>query len=141
MPAPTVLHRSERGGPGARDDGPGHHAGAVAWRSAARVAYVARMAEDVGHLARGCILRRMPRMQVYLPDDLYKLVKKGHLPASELLQNAVRAEVRRRQLLAEGEKYVAELLAQVGEPTARQRQRASETTRQIVGHRRRRQVG
>jgi post-segregation antitoxin (ccd killing protein) len=80
-------------------------------------------------------------MQVYLPDDLYKLVKKGHLPASELLQGAVRAEVRRRQLLAEGEKYVAELVAEVGEPTVRQRLRASATTRQIVGHRRRRQVG
>jgi hypothetical protein len=41
-------------------------------------------------------------MQVYLPDDLYDLVKKRRLPASELLQDAVRAEVRRRQLLEEG---------------------------------------
>jgi hypothetical protein len=31
-------------------------------------------------------------MQVYLPDDLYKHVKTGHLPASELLQQAVRAD-------------------------------------------------
>ncbi len=83
----------------------------------------------------------MPRMQVYLPDDLYKLVKKGRLPASELLQGAVRAEVRRRELLAEGDKYVAELVTQVGEPTARQRMRAGAITRQIVGRRRRRQVG
>ena len=79
-------------------------------------------------------------MQVYLPDDLYKLVKMGHLPASELLQNAVRAEVRRRELLAKGDRYVAELVAQVGEPTARQLRRASAITRQIVG-RRRRKVG
>ena len=79
-------------------------------------------------------------MQVYLPEDLYKLVKKGHLPASELLQDAVRAEVRRRELLAEGDKYVAELIAQVGEPTARQRLRASAMTQQIVV-RRRRKVG
>ena len=83
----------------------------------------------------------MPRMQVYLPDDLYKLVKKGRLPASELLQDAVRAEVRRRELLAEGDKYVAELAVQVGEPTGRQRLRAGVVTRQIVGRRRRRQVG
>ena len=34
-------------------------------------------------------------MQVYLPDELYRLVKKRRLPASELLQSAVRAEVRR----------------------------------------------
>ena len=82
----------------------------------------------------------MPRMQVYLPEDLYKLVKKGHLPASELLQDAVRAEVRRRELLAEGDKYVAELVAQVGEPTARHRLRANAISQQIVG-RRRRKVG
>jgi post-segregation antitoxin (ccd killing protein) len=90
---------------------------------------------------RGCIIRRMPQMQVYLPDDLYKLVKKGRLPASELLQDAVRAEVRRRELLAEGDKYVAELKAQVGEPTTRQRLRARAITRQIVGRGRGRQVG
>ena len=42
----------------------------------------------------------MPRMQVYLPDELYNLVKKRRLPASELLQKAVRAELRRRDLLA-----------------------------------------
>lgn len=80
-------------------------------------------------------------MQVYLPDDLYKQVKKGRLPASELLQDAVRAEVRRRELLAEGDKYVAELVTEVGEPSARQRQRAGGIARQIVAQRRRRQVG
>ena len=52
-------------------------------------------------------------MQVYLPDDLYKLVKKGRLPASELLQNAVRAEVRRRQLMRESDLYLAELAAEM----------------------------
>jgi len=76
-------------------------------------------------------------MQVYLPDDLYKLVKKGRLPASELLQGAVRAEVRRRELLVEGDKYLEELVAQVGEPTLRHRVRASAITRQIAGRRRR----
>jgi post-segregation antitoxin (ccd killing protein) len=83
----------------------------------------------------------MPRMQVYLPDDLYRLVKKGRLPASELLQNAVRAEVRRRQLLAAGDKYVAELVAEVGEPTARHRSHAGAITRRIAARRRRRRAG
>jgi hypothetical protein len=82
----------------------------------------------------------MPRMQVYLPDDLYKLVKKGRLPASELLQNAVRTEVRRRELLAAGDRYVAELMAQVGEPTARQRVRAGAIIQQIAPRGRRRQA-
>ena len=31
-------------------------------------------------------------MQLYLPDDLYEMVKARGLPASELLQKAVRAE-------------------------------------------------
>ena len=82
----------------------------------------------------------MPRMQVYLPDDLYELVKARRLPASELLQVAVRAEVRRLELLAEGDKYLAELMAQVGKPTARQRARARAVAQQIVG-RTRRKVG
>jgi len=76
-------------------------------------------------------------MQVYLPDDLYKLVKKGRLPASELLQNAVRAEVRRRQLMRESDLYLAELAAEVGEPTARQRARADALAERIVRRTRR----
>ena len=79
-------------------------------------------------------------MQVYLPDELYELVKARRLPASELLQDAVRAEVRRLELLAEGDKYLAELVAQVGKPTARQLARARAVAQQIVG-RTRRKVG
>ena len=63
------------------------------------------------------MLRRMPRMQVYLPQDLYDQVKGRGLPASELLQAAVRAEVRRQALLEEGDRYLGELEAEVGEPT------------------------
>jgi hypothetical protein len=60
----------------------------------------------------------MPRMQVYLPDDLHQAVKDRNLPASELLQQAVRVELRRLDLLAETDRYLAELLGEVGEPTA-----------------------
>jgi post-segregation antitoxin (ccd killing protein) len=66
----------------------------------------------------------MPRMQVYLPDDLYGAVKKRRLPASELLQNAVRAELRRLDLLAASDRYVAELISEVGQPSPRERARA-----------------
>ncbi len=66
---------------------------------------------------------RMPRMQVYLPDDLYKRVKAHGLPVSELLQGAIQAELRRQELLAETERYLAELIAEVGEPTAAERAR------------------
>ena len=99
---------------------------------------LARAAERrVARVVRGCIVRRMPRMQVYLPDELYALVKKRRLPASELLQEAVRAEIRRRQLLAEGDKYVAELSAEVGKPTARQRAAATAVVKKLVARPRR----
>ena len=55
-------------------------------------------------------------MQVYLPDELYRAVKERRLPASELLQNAVRAELRRQELLAETDRYIDELTQEVGEP-------------------------
>jgi hypothetical protein len=67
----------------------------------------------------------MPRMQIYLPDDLYSAVKKRRLPASELLQNAVRAELRRLDLLAETDRYVAGLISEVGHPSPRQQARAT----------------
>lgn len=59
---------------------------------------------------------RMPRMQVYLPEPLYAEVKSRKLRVSELLQEAIRVEIRRRDLVAEGQRYVAELRAEVGEP-------------------------
>jgi post-segregation antitoxin (ccd killing protein) len=76
----------------------------------------------------------MPRIQVYLPEDLYQEVKTRRLPASELLQEAVRAELRRRQLLEETDAYLAELVAEVGEPSADDVARAEEITRRILDH-------
>jgi hypothetical protein len=75
----------------------------------------------------------MPRMQVYLPSDLYELVKDRRLPASELLQDAVRAEVRRRKLQAASRRYTTALAADVGQPTPRQRSRAVAVARRIAG--------
>ena len=70
-------------------------------------------------------------MQLYLPDDLYDLVKDRGLPASELLQKAVRAEVRRLDLLAETDQYVAKLIAEVGPPSARDREQARSVARRL----------
>jgi hypothetical protein len=74
----------------------------------------------------------MPRMQVYLPDDLYRLVKKRRLPASELLQSAVREEVRRRDLLSETDRFTASLIAEVGEPGTVERSRAKALAQRIA---------
>jgi post-segregation antitoxin (ccd killing protein) len=70
-------------------------------------------------------------MQVYLPDDLYDLVKARGLPASELLQKAVRAEVRRLDLLAETDRYLATLIKEVGPPSAKERERAAAVARRL----------
>lgn len=80
-------------------------------------------------------------MQVYLPDDLYKLVKKRRLPASELLQGAVRAEVRKRELMREADRYIVDLTAEVGEPSTRQRARAEALAQRIALRRRPRKTG
>lgn len=63
----------------------------------------------------------MPRIQIYLPDDLYKEAKTRELPVSEMLQKAVRAEVRRRDLIKAGEEYLAELRQEVAESSAEER--------------------
>lgn len=67
----------------------------------------------------------MPRLQVYLPDELYDALKARSLPASELLQDAVRAELRRRNLEEKTDAYVADLIAEVGEPTAKELAKAA----------------
>jgi hypothetical protein len=74
-------------------------------------------------------------MQVYLPDDLYQAVKEELLPASELLQEAVRSELRRRELVAMSEQYTAELAKRLGQPTSRQRTKAAAVARRIAARR------
>lgn len=82
----------------------------------------------------------MPRMQVYLPDELYKAVKERHLPASELLQDAVRAELRRQELLAEADRYIEDLANEVGQPSAETAERAARLAGEIQGRRRARKA-
>lgn len=77
--------------------------------------------------------RRMPRMQVYLPEALYTQVKARGLPVSELLQHAIRAEVRRQDVLAETDRYVRDLVKEVGSPSAAQRSRAAAIARRLAG--------
>ncbi len=74
----------------------------------------------------------MPRMQVYLPEDLYNALKERGLPASELLQEAVRAELRRQALLDETDTYLSELIEEVGEPTSDEVARAETIARRLT---------
>ena len=73
----------------------------------------------------------MPRMQVYLPEDLYRVVKDRGLPASELLQRAVQAEVRRQGLLEETDRYLQDLVAEVGAPNADTMAKADALSRRV----------
>ena len=77
------------------------------------------------------MVRRMPRVQVYLPDDLHDELKKRGLPASELLQIALRAELERQDALDETARYLEELVAEVGEPSTRQQSRADAIARRV----------
>lgn len=78
-----------------------------------------------------CMVRRMPRVQVYLPEDLHAQLKERGLPASELLQVALRAELERRDALDATAQYLEELAAEVGEPSQHQRTRAEAVARRI----------
>jgi hypothetical protein len=73
----------------------------------------------------------MPRMQVYLPDDLYRAVKDRGLPASDLLRRAVLAELRRQTILEETARYVGDLVAEVGPPDEAALAKAEAVARQI----------
>jgi len=75
----------------------------------------------------------MPRLQVYLPDELYRVVKERELPASELLQSAVRAELRRLELLEATDRYLSELVDEVGEPSPASVGRAERLARRVQG--------
>lgn len=69
---------------------------------------------------------------MYLPDELYRIVKKRQLPVSELLQTAVRAELHRQARLVETDRYLAELFGEVGEPSAEAWAQAEALSRRIL---------
>jgi len=71
-------------------------------------------------------------MQVYLPEALYEQVKARALPVSELLQKALQSELRRLELLAETDRYLADLIKEVGAPGPVQRSRAGGVARRLA---------
>ena len=99
-----------------------------------------RVSSDGNDRAHDRRMKRMPRMRLYLPHDLYRLVKSRGLPVSELLQQAVRAELRRLDLLDENARYLKELEADVGEPTLAERTLAKAVVKRLA-KRARRKVG
>ncbi|GAC1414094.1 MAG: hypothetical protein NVSMB57_09660 [Actinomycetota bacterium] len=83
-------------------------------------------------------------MQVYLPEDLYNEVKKRGLPASELLQRSIRAEVRIQAAESETDRYLTDVIAEVGEPSAKEWEEAKAFVHRLAkrpAKRRRRRAG
>lgn len=70
---------------------------------------------------------------MYLPDELHRQVKQEGLPVSEILQEALREELTRREKLAAIDEFLEELVADVGEPTAEEYARAERLAAQIRG--------
>jgi len=76
----------------------------------------------------------MPRLQVYLPLDLYKKVKQLKLSPSELLQRALREEIERVEKTAALDELLEEAWREVGEPTAKEKARARALVDRINKH-------
>jgi hypothetical protein len=77
----------------------------------------------------------MPRIQVYLPDDLHRAVKRLELSPSELLQKAVRSELERRDKIAELDRYIEELEREVpSKPTPEEKAHNDALLRRIERH-------
>ena len=83
----------------------------------------------------------MPRIQVYLPDDLHREVKRLGVSPSELLQDAVRSELQRRQQLARLDEYLGALEEEVGKPTRAEKARADAVVRRMTRARTARRAG
>jgi hypothetical protein len=73
-------------------------------------------------------------MQIYLPDDLYAEVKTRKLPASELLQRAIRAEIRREELILAAGEFLEDAIHEYGEPSPEDLARAEEFAARVKAH-------
>lgn len=67
----------------------------------------------------------MPRMSIWLPEDLHRAVKELGLPVSELAQDAVVAELERRRKVAALDAYLDELDGDLGAATDEERAQAA----------------
>ncbi len=77
---------------------------------------------------------RMPRVHVYLPDDLYSAMRDREWSPSKMLQDALRTELRREELVAEMQRYVDELTEEIGEPTAEAMRYAESIVQKVKSH-------
>lgn len=58
---------------------------------------------------RVCIMMRMARVNIYLPDELYRRAKRAKLNVSELSQRAIREELLRDKRMQALEEWLGDL--------------------------------
>lgn len=73
-------------------------------------------------------------MSVYLPEDLYAVVKAQALPVSEILQEALRAKLEVDEKLRAADEFIATTFAEYGEPSEQDIRAAEESARRIADH-------
>lgn len=76
---------------------------------------------------------RMARVNITMPDDLYRQAKSRGLNISQLAQRAVAADLTRLAKIAELDAYLAELDAELGPTTEAERAEATEWADRLLG--------
>lgn len=75
----------------------------------------------------------MPRVNIWLPDELHRAAKDLELPVSELAQKAVSAEIERRRKVEALDAYLAELDSELGPASVDQRADADAWAARVTG--------
>jgi post-segregation antitoxin (ccd killing protein) len=75
---------------------------------------------------------RMARVNITMPDDLYVEAKRAGLNISQLAQFAVAAELTRLAKIAQLDAYLAELEAELGPTSDRERAEAKEWADRVL---------
>ncbi len=76
---------------------------------------------------------RMARVNITMPDELYRQAKSAGLNISQLAQGAVTAELTRLAKIAELDAYLAQLDAELGPTTESERSEASAWADGVLG--------
>jgi len=79
---------------------------------------------------------RMARVNITVPDELYRQARAAGLNISHLAQGAIAAELSRLAKLAELDAYLAELEAEAGPTTAAERTEATRWADALLAPRR-----
>ena len=110
----------------------------VGWGPISRRARVPRRSEQWTAISLGVYSVRMARVNITMPDDLHAEAKRAGLNISQVAQQAVAAELTRLAKVAELDAYLAELDAELGPISDRDRADAKAWADKVLGADRRR---